>query len=325
MRYDNRLKRISNRIGKKARGRVKQMRRENKKAQRLRDQATFEGSKAGLVASMMNETKYTTVENHVIRDADGATITGEQPFLNRLMDHCKQVNSTTDTHPMEPNESEEDRKEWMYCKEIKQTWAERQQYRERNVELSTRPTTEAEWKDYIRRQKCVSCPEDGFQGAFLRAFKKGETVTGQKSMVLMMWRAAVDIQLKEQYVPRVLEAKKRFDVTMAEKAGKDPLDAKSYRSTHHLLHSDVPSGDGYLPHQTDETTDQKQSMDNRPNRRGKRSLHDGHEYDSRKPECAGSHHRDAHHQDLHRQKVRVQQHQPQGHTGCCVLLRMGPM
>jgi hypothetical protein len=45
-------------------------------------------------------------------------------------------------------------------------------------------------------------------------------------MVLMMWRAAVDIQLKEQYV---LEAKKRFDVTMAEKAGKDPLDAKSYR------------------------------------------------------------------------------------------------
>ena len=104
---------------------------------------------------------------------------------------------------MEPNESEEDRKEWMYCKEIKQTWAERQQYRERNVELSTRPTTEAEWKDYIRRQKCVSCPEDGFQGAFLRAFKKGETVTGQKSMVLMMWRAAVDIQLKEQYVPRI--------------------------------------------------------------------------------------------------------------------------
>ena len=70
MRYENRLKSISNKIGRKARGRVKQMRRENKKAQRLRDQATFEGSKAGLVASMMNETKYTTVENHVIRDTE---------------------------------------------------------------------------------------------------------------------------------------------------------------------------------------------------------------------------------------------------------------
>ena len=61
-------------------------------------------------------------------------IIGEQPFLNRLMDHCKQVNSTIDTHPMEPNESEEDRKEWMYCEEIKQTWGERQQYREENLE-----------------------------------------------------------------------------------------------------------------------------------------------------------------------------------------------
>jgi hypothetical protein len=42
----------------------------------------------------------------------------------------------------------------------------------------------------------------------------------------VVWRAAVNLQLQEQYV---LKEKKKFDVAMAEKPGQDSLEAKSYR------------------------------------------------------------------------------------------------
>jgi hypothetical protein len=111
---------------------VSKLKRTNKRARIKREQALFEGSKSGLIASLLNEPKYTNVENHVIRAKDGATVIGGQLFLNRLMEHCRQINSTTDTHPMKPGEIVEGRKEWIHCAELKEVWAEQQRHKEAN-------------------------------------------------------------------------------------------------------------------------------------------------------------------------------------------------
>jgi hypothetical protein len=106
--------------------------------------------------------------------------------LDRLMGHCEDVNNTTNTHPMEPGETEEERKEWMYSPEIRHIWEQRQTLERENAKLATKRTTTSEWKDFMRKQKCVSCPEDGFQGALLAALYAGSKANDAESSVLMI-------------------------------------------------------------------------------------------------------------------------------------------
>ena len=97
-------------------------------------------------------------------------------MLDRLMEHCEEVNSTTNTHPMDPGETEEKRKEWMYSPEVQHMWYKRQRRERENAKLATKNITDKEWEDFMRRQKCVSCPEDGFQGAlYLQRYTQEQT------------------------------------------------------------------------------------------------------------------------------------------------------
>jgi hypothetical protein len=79
-------------------------RRQSAREQRLKEQNMMDGTKKGLLPALYNETKYKRVKGHVIKDKNGELIVGKQAMLDRLMEHCEDVNSTTNTHPMEPRE-----------------------------------------------------------------------------------------------------------------------------------------------------------------------------------------------------------------------------
>lgn len=77
-------------------------------------------------------------------------------------------------------------------------WEQRQALERENAKLATKRITKSEWKDFMRRQKCVSCPEDGFQGAILAALYAGPKANDAGSSVLMIYRAAANYQLSQQ-------------------------------------------------------------------------------------------------------------------------------
>jgi hypothetical protein len=78
---------------------IQTFRRISAREQRLKEQKMMDGTKKGVLPALYNETKYTRVKDHVIKDKDGELIVGKQAMLDRLMEHCEDVNNTTDTHP----------------------------------------------------------------------------------------------------------------------------------------------------------------------------------------------------------------------------------
>jgi hypothetical protein len=105
-------------------------------------------------------------------------------------------------------------------------WEKRQRKENENAKLARERITTSEWEDFIKRQKCVACPEDGFQGALLAALHTGSKTAKTESIVLMTYRVAANYQLREQFI---LPDKKKCDIVMAPKPGKDLREGKSYR------------------------------------------------------------------------------------------------
>jgi hypothetical protein len=225
-RFIRRLQKTRAQMKKDTKKETKAFRRRSAREQRQKEQKMMDGTKKGLLPALYNETKYTRVKDHVIRDKDGELIVGKQAMLDRLMEHCEEVNNTTNTHPLDPGETVEQRKEWMHAPEVQHMWYERQKTERENAKLAKEKITDKEWKDFMRRQKCVSCPEDGFQGALLAAIYAGADSQDLNSSVLMTYRAAANYQLRKQLV---LPEKKKCDIVMAPKPGKDPREGKSYR------------------------------------------------------------------------------------------------
>ena len=58
------------------------------------------------------------MKDYVIKGKDGELIVGKRAMLDRLMEHCEDVNNTTETHPLKAGETEEERNEWMHSPEI---------------------------------------------------------------------------------------------------------------------------------------------------------------------------------------------------------------
>ena len=114
----------------------------------------------------------------------------------------------------------------MYDESIRGTWEKRQELEDENEATARAALTNKKWNLYLQKPKCVSCPEDGFQGMLLKALQHGSRHTNTVSLVERVWRAAVDFQLRNQYI---MPEKKKMDVVCAAKPKKDLLHAKSYR------------------------------------------------------------------------------------------------
>jgi hypothetical protein len=121
-RFTRRMRDKRKQMKKATRKETRAFRRQSAREQRLKEQKMMDGTKKGLLPALYNETKYTRVKDHVIKDKNGELVVGKQAMLDRLMEHCEDVNNTTNTHPMEPGETEEKRKEWMYSPEVRHMW-----------------------------------------------------------------------------------------------------------------------------------------------------------------------------------------------------------